>query len=142
MVPLLKNLHLHLPTTALEFYCCLWILLQGFPVLPPLTFLLREGSHNSSDFPHHDTGKYRCNEHLSFQVLLPDRYKEFRASYEQMQRAFWLTLSNSFFISKSGYDTWLVMVAPEQGIPSICFLHALLPFLEQFLECHAVRLHE
>lgn len=82
MVPLLKNLHLHLPTTALEFYCCLWILLQGFPVLPPLTFLLKEGSHNSSDFPHHDTGKYRCNEHLSFQALLPDKYKEFRASYE------------------------------------------------------------
>lgn len=97
MVPLLRNLHLHLLTTALEFCCCLWILLQGFPVLPPLTFLLIEGSHNGSDFPHHDTGKYRCNEHLSFQALLPDRYKKFRASYEQMQRAFWLTLSNSFF---------------------------------------------
>ena len=107
MVPLLKNLHLHLPTTALEFYCCLWILLQGFPVLPPLTFLLREGSHNSSDFPHHDTGKYRCNEHLSFQALLPDKYKEFRASYEQMQQAFLQTLSSSF----SHLQIWIRHVA-------------------------------
>ena len=47
-----------------------------------------------------------------------------------------------FLIAESGYCTGLIMVAPEQGVPSMSFLHSRLPLLKQLLQRHPVRLHQ